>query len=49
MCPDHGLTKEATSGHKAVKKQITYSMCGNADGSDILPPVTFDRKIKRQT
>ena len=46
MCPDCGLTKEATSGHKAVKKQIAYSMCGNADGSDILLPFVIGKPTK---
>jgi hypothetical protein len=38
MTPDCGLTKETTPGVKGVKNHLTYSMCGNADGSDILPP-----------
>ena len=46
MCPDRGLTKEVTSGRKAVKKRITYSMCGNADGSDILPPFVIRKLAK---
>ena len=46
MCPNRGLTKEATSGRKAVKKQITYSKCGNADGSDILPPFVIGKPAK---
>ena len=48
MCPDHGLTKEATSGRKAVKKRITYSMCGNTDGSDILLPFVIRKLAKPQ-
>lgn len=46
MCPDRGLTKEATSGRKVVKKRITYSMCGNADGSDILQPFVIGKSAK---
>lgn len=45
MAPDRGLTKDSTSGVKGVKSCLTYSMCGNADGSDILPPFVI-RKSK---
>ena len=48
MCSDCGLTKETTSGHKVVKKQITYSMCGNTDGSDILQPFVIGKPAKPQ-
>lgn len=46
MCPDRGLTKEATSGRKVVKKQITYSMCNNADCSDILLSIVIGESAK---
>ncbi len=48
MCPDRGLTKEWTSGSKVVKNRITYLMCGNADGLDILPPFVIGKSAKPQ-
>ncbi len=38
-----GLTKEITPGVKGVKNRLTYSMCGNADGSNILPPFVIGK------
>lgn len=48
MTPDCGLTKEITPGVKGVKNCLTYSMCGNAYGSDILPPFVIGKSAMPQ-
>ncbi len=48
MTPNRGLTKETPLGIKGVKNRLTYSMCGNANGSDILPPFVIGKLAKPQ-
>lgn len=46
MTPDCSLTKDRTSGVKGVKSCLICSMCGNADGSDILLPFVIGKSKK---
>ena len=43
MPPDHGLMNKRTSGTKGSKKQLTYALTANADGSEKLPPFVIGK------
>ncbi|KAF8229161.1 CENP-B protein [Tricholoma matsutake] len=48
MPPDHGLMNKHTSGTKGSKKQLTYTLTANADGSKKLPPFVIGKSAQPQ-